>query len=259
MIHPTLRYVEYSADSLAENLALDEALLLSAEHPVLSEPSSQGAELLGWLRVWESSQLAVVLGASGSIQRDVLVEACHRDGVTIGRRSSGGGTVLLGPGCLLFSLVLPISADPAYAQVRSSYAAILGRLASALSNLTVGVEVTVAGISDLAIGQLKFSGNAQQRKSRYLLHHGTLMYAMDLPRIGQYLRMPEHQPDYRAGRSHAEFVTNFPASAEQLRAILRQTFAAQPIADDTASRLPMELARARVAEQFGRQEWVFRR
>ena len=60
------------------------------------------------LRFWELPTLAVVLGSGGSVAIDVNVAACDADGVPILRRASGGGTVLLGPGCLCFSLVLEL-------------------------------------------------------------------------------------------------------------------------------------------------------
>ena len=269
-----LHYVEITLETLPENLALDEALLLQAEAADQSAeaaaenaaaPAALSTEAVdspqqpaGWLRVWELPRWAVVVGAGGALAHDVAVEQCQRDGVPIGRRSSGGGTVLLGPGCLLFSLILPIAADPAYAQVRSSYAAILQRLAESLRRFDP--QVVVAGISDLAIGLRKFSGNAQQRKARFLLHHGTILYAMDLTQISRYLRTPEHQPEYRAGRTHAEFVTNLPATGPALRECLRDAFAAKPVPAEQIDRLlPLTLAQTRVAEQFGLESWVSRR
>ena len=60
--------------------------------------------------------------------------------------------------------------------------------ATALLERVPGIER--AGISDLAIGGRKFSGSAQQRKRRFLLHHGTLLYGFDIPSIGRYLRLP---------------------------------------------------------------------
>src|SRR6478735_12824692 len=91
-----LRLLDHTAESLNENLALDEALLLAAEAGV-------GDEVL---RFWEWPAKAVVLGAGGSIAIDVNEAACRADGVLLHRRPSGGGTVLLGRGCLLYSLVL---------------------------------------------------------------------------------------------------------------------------------------------------------
>src|SRR6478735_11072929 len=93
---PPLSRSDRTLTTLDANLALDEAFLLAAE-------AGEGGE---WLRFWEWSDHAVILGAGGSVALDVNEGTCRTDGVPIHRRSSGGGTVLLGRGCLLFSLVL---------------------------------------------------------------------------------------------------------------------------------------------------------
>lgn len=91
-----MKLLDYTLPSPAENLALDEALLLAAE-------GGTGGEVL---RLWELPTHAVVVGSGGSVGIDVHLTACAADGVPVLRRASGGGTVLLGPGCLCFSLVL---------------------------------------------------------------------------------------------------------------------------------------------------------
>src|SRR5215217_4866338 len=169
---------DHTAATADENLALDEALLLAAE-------AGEGGEIL---RFWEWPTPAVVLGAGGSVRIDVNEAACRADGVSVHRRASGGGTVLLGRGCLLFSLVLAYDRAAELRHVNASYRWLLGRVLDALRPLAV---VEPAGISDLAVGGLKVSGNAQQRKARYLLHHGTLLYAFDLPHVARYLSPPE--------------------------------------------------------------------
>src|SRR5437868_4167557 len=123
--------------TLAENLALDEALLRRAE----AEP---GCEML---RLWEGPAPAVVLGAGGVLAADVDEAACLADGVPIARRSSGGGTVLLGKGCLLYTLVLAYDRAPPLTQIGSSYAYILDRVGAALAVPGLGP----AGTSDLAL------------------------------------------------------------------------------------------------------------
>src|SRR5262249_19628800 len=158
------------------NLALDETLLLDAEQ-------GQGGEVL---RLWEWPTPAVVLGAGCRLVEDVDEARCRADGVPILRRSSGGGTVLLGRGCLLYSLVLAYARAPALHEIRPSYAYILDRIGQALAGLLPRIEQP--GTSDLASDGRKFSGNAQQRKRTHLLHHGTLLYDFDLELIGRYLR-----------------------------------------------------------------------
>src|SRR5258708_29493370 len=101
-----MHHLEFTYPSITHNLALDEALLVDAE---------QGAETA--VRIWESQEWAVVLGASGRWREDIDIEACQADGVTIARRSSGGGTVVIGPGALNVAVVLPIDLAPGLAAV----------------------------------------------------------------------------------------------------------------------------------------------
>src|SRR6185503_18456412 len=91
-----MNYLDFTLPTPAENLACDEALLDRAE--------SAGGP--AFLRFWESPQPFVVLGYANKVAEEVNVEACRPLGVPILRRCSGGGTVLQGPGCLNYSLVL---------------------------------------------------------------------------------------------------------------------------------------------------------
>jgi lipoate-protein ligase A len=238
-----MRALDLTLGSAAENLALDEALLLQAE---AEDPA--GGEVL---RVWEWPRPAVVLGSGCKLAEDVDQEACQADGVPVLRRSSGGGTVLLGKGCLCFSLVLAFSRHPALAEVRPSYRFILGRLAEAFD--IPGLEL--AGISDLALDGRKFSGNAQQRKRHHLLHHGTILYAFDLPQVGRYLRLPARQPEYRAGRGHGEFLRNLDRPRDWLAARLRAAWEA----DEGQAAWPAEEVRRLAGEKYSLRAWTERR
>jgi lipoate---protein ligase len=236
-------FLDRTLATAAENLALDEALLLAAE-------AEHGGEVL---RVWEPPTFAVVLGSGCKIAEDVKEAACARDGIPVLRRSSGGGTVLLGPGCLLFSLVLSTDAAPELGSIPSSYAFILGRIIRALADVVPGLEMQ--GISDLAVRGLKCSGNAQQRKRQYLLHHGTLLYGFPLERIGDYLHLPQRQPDYRRQREHAAFLGNLPLERVELVRRLRDGWGADRVRDEW----PAEMVRQLVSEKYGLDNWTRRR
>lgn len=227
------------------NLAFDEAMLLAAE----VGGANEGGECL---RFWEWPTHAVVLGAGGSIAIDVDEAACRADGVSLHRRASGGGTVLLGRGCLLFSLVLAYTRAPELRDVRASYRWILDRVRDALRPVA---HLEAIGISDLAMNGRKVSGNSQQRKARYLLHHGTLLYDFDLEAFGRCLNPPEREPDYRAGRTHLDFVANLASGADELQRMLANEFEAEP------GNAALSLARVPdlIEERYGKVDWVRRR
>ena len=234
--------IDFTLPTLAENLALDEALLLEAE-------AGAGGEVL---RFWEWPQPSVILGAGSELAIDANESACELDGIEIQRRSSGGGTVLLGRGCLLFSFVLRFERDPSLKDVNASYRWILSRIGQAFSTLE---SVKQMGISDLAVVGKKVSGNAQLRKRDHLLHHGTLLSGFDLGLTARYLRIPDKQPAYREGRTHETFMSNMNVSAAELRRLLIEEWRAET----GLFLLPSERVADLVREKYGREEWVRRR
>jgi len=237
-----MRLLDLTLPDPAANLALDEALLLAAEE-------TGGGEVL---RMWELPSPAVVLGAGGSMAIDVNIAACEADGIPILRRASGGGTVLIGPGCLCFSLVLGYDSTPGLEDIRASNRYVLGRVAIALRPL---VAARFEGTSDLAVHSLKVSGNAQQRKRRHFLHHGTILCGFDLGLIGKYLHSPERQPDYRRNRAHSEFVANLATTTAEVKRLL----AAEWQADGEYAPTPWELLRSLVAGKYSFDGWNRRR
>lgn len=72
------------------------------------------------LRFWESPVECVVVGNSSRIEQEVLIEVCDQARIPVVRRVSGGGTVLLGPGCLNFAFVLSLELRPELLDIRKS-------------------------------------------------------------------------------------------------------------------------------------------
>ena len=245
MSWPLVRYLDATEPDAASNVALDEALLVEAEEH--GGPSV--------LRAWELGQLAVVLGASCRLRENVRVEACRADGVEIARRSSGGGTVVIGPGALNFSVVLPIDADPELKSVDTAQRFVLGRTLEALRK--EGVPAEMLGSGDLTIGGRKFSGSAQRRLRRHVLIHASLLYDFPLERIDAYTLPPPRRPAYRGDRSHSEFVTNLALPRSRILAALRTAWLSGG-RDDASAEVPRQTLRRLIEGKFSGVGWIER-
>ncbi len=226
-----------------ENLACDEALLEACE------AGSSGKIL----RFWESSRIFAVVGYSNRVADEIQTEACQKDKVTILRRVSGGGTVLQGSGCLNYSLLLPIKNEDFGNTISDANHFIMNRQAEALSRL-LRQEVHVQGDTDLAIGSLKFSGNAQRRKNQYLLFHGTFLLNFDLSLIERYLKMPPKQPAYREGRPHGEFVMNLNVPASSVKEALVSAWKAEGALKEA----PKDKIQSLVQNIYSKPEWNYK-
>lgn len=243
-------HLPLTLETPAENLALDEALLDEAVEGQLA------GEVL---RVWEPSQPFVVLGRSSPLV-EVRLDACRSDGVPVLRRASGGATVVAGPGCLMYAVLLDLELRPELRLVDRAHRFVLGRIAAALGPLAPpATSVTLAGISDLALadggaapGPLrKFSGNSLRLKRGRLLYHGTILYDFPQERLDRWLAAPSRTPAYRGERSHGAFVTNFPASRDTLASSLARAWEA----DQPLVQWPQERTAALAAQRYHTPQW----
>lgn len=231
----------------ARCLALDEVALDFTEET--------GRELF-W--TWESPRPWVVVGLGQSVAQEVEVEFCERSGLDVFRRCSGGGAVVQGPGCLNYAITLVMDRTPELSSVTTTNLWVMSRLRAALQQAVDG-EIAIHGHTDLAwqVGGCwrKFSGNAQRRRRRALLFHGTLLHAFDLSLIDRCLRHPSAEPIYRGGRSHAGFVTNLAVAAAELRDHVQAAWPVERIVDD----FPSERVAAVAAARYRLREWNFRK
>lgn len=202
--------------SAAEQLAVDEAMLNEAEKGLLQNSV---------VRTWQAATPVVVLGSSSELLREVNYDACKRLKIPILRRPSGGATVILGPGCVMWSIVIPLENVPPLETIHTS---ILDPLAATLS--AEGPEVFREGTSDLVVrvasGMKKISGNALRVRRQSVLYHGTLLDEFPLELVGQLLRHPPREPEYRHQRIHNDFITNLSLGREQIDKAVRDAFCA---------------------------------
>ena len=242
-----MKLLDLTLPSPAENLACEEALLDAGEE-------SGDDEIL---RFWEARETFVVVGYANKVATEVNVAACAAKKISIFRRCSGGGTVLQGAGCLNYALILQIGEDGPCRTISSANQFIMEKNRAAIETLfksEIGnrkSDILVSGHTDLSLNGLKFSGNSQRRKKNFLLFHGTFLLDFDLALVGNFLRMPSLQPDYRAGRSHDDFLVNLKLPANQVKAALQKAWGATEELRDFPNQEIQKLA----GGKYSTEEW----
>lgn len=234
-----MRLLDLTLPTAVENVALDEALLEQRE--------AEGGRPV--LRLWEADQPMVVIGRSSRRTTEVNLAACAADQVPVIRRVSGGASIVAGPGCLMYALILDYETQPELRMLDQAHAYVMGRIASAVARL--GIDSRLKGTCDLTVGNRKFSGNAMRARRKWLLYHGTLLCDMRLDLITRYLDTPERQPDYRAGRGHDEFLTTLGVTGPEMKRALIDEWQPQGEEPDW----PRERTATLVANKYVLAEW----
>ncbi len=180
----------WRAATVAENLAVDDAAARAAWETGLRR-----------LRFWWGGPPAVVMGSSERAENAVNVEACARRGVDVLKRSTGGGSVLQTRDVLNYSLITPA---PASLDLKAGFRPGISLICAILE--AFGVTGRPEGTSDVAVGDRKISGNAQARRWRAVLVHGTLLVDFDYELAAAVLKHPTREPGYRRSRAHRDFL-----------------------------------------------------
>jgi lipoate-protein ligase A len=236
-----LQYIELTLPDPASNLACDEALLELFEARRATD---------GLLRIWEPENHFVVLGHSNRIDSEVDFAACESEPLSILRRLSGGGTVMQGPGCLNYSLILRNGVDIPLG-IAEAFQVVLEHHKQCIQKM-IGDPVEIAGVSDLVISGRKFSGNAQYRKRRFTLVHGTFLLNLDTAIVARCLRLPSRQPSYRQNRSHGCFMLNLHLDPLNVRQALRAVWSATDQFTEVPNAMIADLKKSR----YGRPDWT---
>lgn len=235
-----MELLELTLATPEENLALDEGLLDEAE--AAGRPSEV-------LRIWESIRPAVIVGRSSRLALEVRADRCAGRAIPVLRRASGGTAVMIGPGCLMYAVVLSLRTRPELRLIDQAHRFVLGRIAAELARYAQPVHCR--GTSDLVLGDRKISGNSVRLKRDHLLYHGTLLYNFPIELIEDCLPQPPRQPEYRHGRPHRQFLANLPVSRDDLERALIAAFQATGLRVEW----PRQRVAQLVAQRYGLAAW----
>ena len=173
--------------------------------------------------IWIPDNNYVVLGRSDNIE-DALKKDVKDVDFFVVKRPSGGHTVLLSPKTVVISVLnrdMKIKSKDIFKEINAA-------IIDVLENLGV-VNLKEQGISDIAIGEMKILGSSIYRNRDYYFYHAVLNYAETADMIEKFLKPPKHEPEYRKGRSHLEFVTSlknegYTFSVDELQLKLSEKF-----------------------------------
>lgn len=245
-----MKLVDLTLPTPAGNLACDEALLDRCER--------SGEEIL---RFWESPEYFVVVGYGNSVATEVNLDVCRSRNIPILRRCTGGGTVVQGPGCLNYSLILQIANTEPLHSITSTNRFVMEANRKAIESALLSAEnspianrqspIQVCGHTDLTLGEFKFSGNAQRRKRRALLFHGSFLLNFNLPVISELLPQPSRQPEYRRHRSHEKFLANLNLPADSTKSALGEIWSA----NEFLEQIPAEAIARLVHDKYATSDW----
>ena len=176
-------------------MAIDEAVL---EH--VSKGHSPPT-----LRFYIFSPSSVTIGLFQAVRHTVRIEEAKKRGVPVIRKFTGGGAVYHDEyGELTYSITLPVSG--VFRDVEKSYEILCGAIVRGLRRL--GVSAEYKRPNDIVIGERKVSGNAQARRGKALLQHGTILYDSDLDVMEALLLVPRSKLEHHGARSIRDRVVN---------------------------------------------------
>lgn len=128
--------------------------------------------------LWVNSP-SVFIGKHQNVRAETKLQWLEKEGISLIRRLSGGGTVYHDLGNLNFT-VIRTEEQPG---LGFDYAAIPRIVVDAFRRMEIELEQTQRG--DLRYQGYKVAGSAEMIRSRRLLYHMSILYKADLDRLGQ--------------------------------------------------------------------------
>ena len=150
------------------------------------------------LFLWRNRD-AVIMGRYQNPYLECSLVEMRKDGVSLVRRQSGGGTVFHDPGNVNFTF---ITSRDEYDKEKNF------QLVTRTLKNHFGIDACPSGRHDILVDGKKVSGSAFKLTSRKAFHHGTLLVNTDLERLTRYLKPEKKEMEARGITSVRSEVAN---------------------------------------------------
>ena len=237
------------------NMALDKAVLVANSEGKVSPT----VRFYGW------KPSAISIGYFQSLEEEVNLDNCRKLGVDYVRRITGGGAVFHEEE-LTYSIIIPEVHPQIPKNLLKSYGKICGAVMKGLNNL--GIESKYVPINDIITGGKKISGNAQTRKAKTILQHGTVLIDVDVDKMFSVLKVPNQKIKDKLIADVKQRVTSikhvlekeilFEDVAEEMKRGFEEEFNVELI-EGTLSEEEKELTKKFDKECFSARNWNHRR
>ncbi len=173
------RYFTSDDTAAAAGLAFDEAMML--HHGRGGSPRTAAA-----LRLYTYRAHCALVGRYQSLEDEIDLDYCAAHGVEVGRRPTGGGAIIMGPGQLGVAITAAASPEETPRQALRRYAA---GVVAGLGEL--GIEARFRSKNDLEVEDRKIAGLGLYLDARgAVLFHSSVLVDLDVPLMLRVLRIP---------------------------------------------------------------------
>ena len=184
-----MRLIKHDYNNAYMNMAIDEALLIEGK------PT---------LRIYKWKPSAISIGYFQSMEEEININECKKNGIDFVRRITGGGAVYHDIyGEITYSIILPSELFPS---IMESYRTICSSIAKGLKKL--GIEARHAGINDIIVNGRKISGSAQTRRYGKILQHGTILAKVNVKKMFSFRKVSKEKISDKGIKSIEERVTS---------------------------------------------------
>ena len=167
-------------NSAYTNMAIDRAVMITNKEKKVPPT----------IRFYTWTPPAISIGYFQSLEEEVDLSFCNKIGIDYVRRITGGGAVFHDKE-LTYSIVIPESHPEIPKKIIESYGRICGAIIKGLNHL--GIESKYAPINDIITNGKKISGNAQTRKEKTVLQHGTVLMDVNVDMMFSVLKVPNEK------------------------------------------------------------------